>query len=314
MKRYIKFSRAFLANSLPLLFFKKVSIFLLIGLSYSSLSADITVESDNISTTVMINGEITASDVQKVIDLPKKIHWLFLNSTGGDLDAAIKIGRIIRAHKATTMVPKNTSCYSSCALIYIAGVNRMNAGVVGLHRPYITGNPSSTERIKVSVPKMLSDISKYVEEMGITNSFTEIMINTPPESMQLFYNDEIEAVVPPTDPIYDEIQVAYNARSYGITTEEFRRRDALIFEACKHHFNTNQYSSSYICTESFYWGLSEYVFEQRMNEADKQCKISKDEMSILKKVEENDGEWRSHQITINKDKCIVNIMTAGAGN
>jgi hypothetical protein len=307
------FSNSLLIISHTILFLKKVSIFLVLCFSFSSWGADIKVISDY---SAMIRGEIAASDVQKVRDLPKKISMFSLISIGGDVAAAIQIGRVIRAREGTTFVSQNNSCYSSCALIYIAGVSRYNHGVVGLHRPYLAGEPSSSTKIKESVPKMLSDIRKYVKEMGITNRFTEIMINTPPESMQRFYFDEIKAIVPPEDPIYDEIQVAYSARQYGITTEEYRKRDAAVYEACAHNFDdTLQNNKRYtLCHQAFYWGLSVFVFEKRIKGTDVKCKISEDEMSILKKADEDDGEWRSHPIAINRDKCIVNIMRGAAGD
>ena len=55
---------------------------------------------------------------------------------GGDVDAAMKIGQIIRENEWPVTVSGNSKCFSSCALIYIAGVSRMNVGVIGLHRPY----------------------------------------------------------------------------------------------------------------------------------------------------------------------------------
>jgi hypothetical protein len=71
-----------------------------------------------------------------------------LNSTGGDLDAALQIGQTIRKYDGIVQVLKNSTCYSSCALIYIAGVRRSNLGMIGLHRPYFASAPQSRQSIE----------------------------------------------------------------------------------------------------------------------------------------------------------------------
>jgi hypothetical protein len=77
---------------------------------------------------------------------------------GGDVDAAMKIGQIIRENEWPVTVSGNSKCFSSCALIYIAGVSRMNVGVIGLHRPYFSSAPPNRQAIEREVPLMLQDI------------------------------------------------------------------------------------------------------------------------------------------------------------
>jgi hypothetical protein len=45
-----------------------------------------------------------------------------LNSIGGDINAAVQIGRIIKRNEGAISVPTNAKGFSSYALIYIAGV------------------------------------------------------------------------------------------------------------------------------------------------------------------------------------------------
>jgi hypothetical protein len=70
----------------------------------------------------------------------KTLH-VYLDSPGGNVEAAEKIGHIIRKYEAWVFVRSNAKCFSSCALIFIAGSRRTNLGVVGLHRPYLSSAP-----------------------------------------------------------------------------------------------------------------------------------------------------------------------------
>lgn len=61
---------------------------------------------------------------------------VWLDSPGGDVDAAIIAGLFLREIKARTLVVKG-SCASACVLIFVGGVQRiLVGGRLGLHRPY----------------------------------------------------------------------------------------------------------------------------------------------------------------------------------
>lgn len=62
--------------------------------------------------------------------------WFNLDSPGGDLDAAIKTGRIVRSWQGVTLVFDDGQCASACVLVLLGGVTRTVAGNIGLHRPY----------------------------------------------------------------------------------------------------------------------------------------------------------------------------------
>jgi hypothetical protein len=77
---------------------------------------------------VWVTGTISEADAYQFNLLTptfeKKTPHIFLNSTGGDVTAAMKIGRIVRKYDGWTIIDGNNKCYSSCALIFIAGVIR----------------------------------------------------------------------------------------------------------------------------------------------------------------------------------------------
>ncbi len=105
---------------------------------------------------------------QHEMDFRTKSLLVYLNSTGGDVDAALKIGRIVRNNEGSVTAGK---CFSSCALIYIAGVSRTNVGLIGLHRPYFSSAPLTRQEIERQAPLMLQKIKEYVQSMGVTDLF-----------------------------------------------------------------------------------------------------------------------------------------------
>jgi len=143
-----------------------------------------------------------------------------LDSLGGDVDAAMQIGRLIRRFDASASVKQGAKCYSSCTLIYIAGVSRHNYGTIGLHRPYFASAPQSRQSVEREAPLMLQKLRAYVQEMGTTDNFYQEMVNTGPSAIRLYAGDNIKSIVPTLDPTHDEIETAYLARRFGTDTAE----------------------------------------------------------------------------------------------
>ena len=91
----------------------------------------------------LLSGDIVKGDYERVATFldAHRPKMFALNSNGGDVDEALKIGRLFRKFLVLTLVPTKSSycggedctCASACALIWFGGVNR--GGTVGLHRP-----------------------------------------------------------------------------------------------------------------------------------------------------------------------------------
>ena len=139
------------------------------------------------------------------------------------VDAAMQIGRLIRSVDGDAYAADK--CYSSCALIFIAGVARFNIGTIGLDRPYSASSPQNREPIERQLSLLQPKLKTYVQEMGITDNFYEEMVNTDPSSVKLYDRKAIEKIVPERDPTRDEIETSYEARAYGVDTAEMRRRE-----------------------------------------------------------------------------------------
>lgn len=152
-----------------------------------------------------IVGEIQTGDFEKVRELYSDNHpflWMFqLNSPGGEVEEAIKIGRLFRkylleahapkrmfgfsqflfADKAECSEPDDSKCLcaSACALIWFGAVYRV--GDVGLHRPRTTSTafgkaaPAQAEKW---YKEELKHISAYLEEMEVPSPVSQKMLLT----------------------------------------------------------------------------------------------------------------------------------------
>jgi hypothetical protein len=155
-----------------------------------SAHADIRIDKKEDAINVWITGTITEHDARAFQELAREIERapfsVWLNSEGGEVSAALEIGRLIRRYEGTTAISVPSKCYSSCALIFIAGVLRLNLGKLGLHRPYFASAPQSRQSVESKYPLLLSKVKNYVTEMGITDSFYQQMVNTEPSKMLIY--------------------------------------------------------------------------------------------------------------------------------
>jgi hypothetical protein len=229
---------------------------------------------------------------------------VFLNSSGGDVDAAIQIGQEIRRLDGTTWVV-SAKCYSSCALIYIAGVFRNNiGGEIGLHRPYFASRLQSRESIERNFPLMMQKVKTYVQEMGVSENFFQEMVNTEPSSVRIYKGENIEILVPIKDPAYDEVLTSWNARRFGIDTTQTRRRFKEYSLCNSAKAEPGKKVDRDRCT-ALLWGLSESVYKDRLKRT-AVCKLSDEEERMLNLTRMR--ERREHPLWLKKETCERNIM------
>lgn len=102
---------------------------------------------------LMVNGEINADTVRAFRLAHNDIqsrkcgeNWIFLQSPGGSVSAAIEIGKIIRNYQYNTTLEKGMgNCSSACGILFISGVKRelpvpLLEGKLGFHQPAVIRN------------------------------------------------------------------------------------------------------------------------------------------------------------------------------
>ena len=267
---------------------------------------------------IFITGTIAARDAKEFEDIDEELQrkgvTVSLNSLGGDVSAAIRIGRIVRKSDGMTYIgdpnvlhtslPLESKCYSSCALIFIAGVRRtaLQLTELGLHRPFLATAPQSREAIEKQVPQMLSMVKSYVSEMSITDLFYQQMVNTEPSRMVIYKDEQYKKIIPEYDPVYEETEIAREARGYGLTTVEMRKRKQEAENTCN---GMSDWERSHDCHMAIRWGLSVGVYRERFQKTDV-CYLSREERASLWLVPKRIRS--ENPLILREEDCIRDIM------
>lgn len=188
---------------------------------------------------VEFSGEIQPADfdalrrlIEPRLSATNSFRWVYLNSNGGDVATAMKIGRYIRTLEFDTSIDTNARCLSSCVFIFAAGLVRNTAtNNIGIHRPFgaSVGSVSREDATK-NYREMTTRIYDYFNEMNIPRSLPELMLRIPPEEMKMLTFDEsVQFGLNVKDPVAQEMDDSANAKRYGISRVEYlaRRKRAL---------------------------------------------------------------------------------------
>jgi hypothetical protein len=137
-----------------------------------------------------LDGQILKGDYEKVVTfLRAHLPYLddfFLNSPGGDVEEALKIGRLFRKQLIGTSSAED--CASSCALIWFGGIHR--TGRAGLHRPYRTDpmfKALSPADASTAYRQVVERITTYLDEMEVPKSIIETMVATSSSDVHWVY-------------------------------------------------------------------------------------------------------------------------------
>jgi hypothetical protein len=167
-------------------------------------------------------------EFQKTLDEIKrdgykiKLNSVVLNTRGGNSNAAMEIGKIIRKEKLNTYVGTKHRCASACIYILSSGIIRMAYGEVAVHRPtYDDDYPY--EKLEESLKKSEAESMKHLMEMGMTTQLIEAIRITP--SWTTWTLDDKEKRrwgVHGTERMYDELWFRTTAKAKFYDTDVVR--------------------------------------------------------------------------------------------
>jgi hypothetical protein len=174
-----------------------LGVALVFGWCSLAVAADIDIvahDKDARAAVITIKGRITAGENYYFDTLAAGIDKavVMLESPGGDMLAATRIGQSIRAKGFGTAVADRGLCASACAMIWLAGTARL------LGRDARVGFHSSAKNMK------RSDISNthvrpYVEQLGYPSELYSYIIRADPSTMTwLTQQDSIRYEINPT--------------------------------------------------------------------------------------------------------------------
>jgi hypothetical protein len=175
----------------------------------SSFSAEISAKKRHLAKVIVIEGQIEEGDYEKFVNAVLQGGTkadIFIASIGGNAIEAMKIGRLIRALKFSTIAPllndkglpycewaapitnsENCTCQSACVLIYLSGINR-SGSYLGVHRTFIKHDVLKNLPIDKAT-QYSKEVSKYVREylseMGSPPSLSEKIESISSDSIDL---------------------------------------------------------------------------------------------------------------------------------
>lgn len=147
---------------------------------------------------VEVNGEIKSGDQSTIAQFISRHTamndiYLAFNSPGGDLFEAVKIGKYIHSMNFNTLISQNSICYSACFFSFIGGVNRNIEphAKLGVHQFY--GGKGTPGYVESTTQYLTAQLLEYTARMGVNIETMKFAFQTPPQSMYVFNQNEIEA-------------------------------------------------------------------------------------------------------------------------
>ena len=184
---------------------------------------------------ILFDGPIQDGDYQKLRKLYEKLGKppteIALNSLGGSVEEAMRIGDFIEKENISATVPQY--CASSCVLILAGGKYKTVNGRIGIHRPYLTDTSIKPSEISTLFPKLKESIKLYFERKGVSPQLSDDMFSIPPEQVKWLTPNELEKYrLNEENYVKEEQDDIKYANGLGISREEYLMRKKRMNEEC----------------------------------------------------------------------------------
>jgi hypothetical protein len=220
---------------------------------------------------ITVTGPIIAGDegklkqiLQKDPNITRSTHFLNVTSEGGDVEAAIKMGRMIRDAEMFVVVPRY--CRSACVFLLIGAANRVVIGDVAIHRPYFAElSPSlSTKEVDARYKRLVREVYDYLTEMNVPTILADTMFSIPPNEKHSLTIAELSSyMLDKADPAYLERWMARSAAQAGLSLPVFRQRKS-VFDTVSGSLPLNKFQD---CQQAV-------IMEGRDPNIDPRCRIN----------------------------------------
>lgn len=218
-----------------------------------------------------LTGDIKRADVAALEKIIPQHRAIFLKSSGGDLDAALDLGRILRKHSTLAIV--DHVCASACVFVLAGASNRGIFGKVGIHRPYrLRDDATTAEEQKANYILLGNELKNYLNEMNINPALYDDMIRISPGSVKFLSEQDLERYgLSGIDPYREEADSAYQAKELKISKQELLKRKANIDRDCQHYLSKSQSENFGICAVATEYGISMDEYRRRDELAKRKC-------------------------------------------
>ncbi len=161
---------------------------------------------------------------------------LDLDSSGGQVEAAIVAGDRIGESNWTIWVREGSVCHSACVFVLAAGDNRLVSGKVGIHRMMrISSKATSRAELNRELHEVYDNVKDYLQRNGVAVGVADLMMTVPNRSLRLLTSDELRQFgLDGTNAVQDDLERIKQMRKCG---DDFvRRKDAFLIafdQECK---------------------------------------------------------------------------------
>jgi len=224
---------------------------------------------------IQIEGNISAKDPYLLLLLlPKWGGAIALNSPGGDVKAAMELGRLLRRENRDAFVgpAKSAVCASACVLTLAGAPSKIIMGKVGIHRPYVPDDKiSDPTGQKLRYEALEIEIKSYLREMNVNPQLFDDMMRIPPSNVRYLTKVELERYgLSGTDPYVDEANLTNSANLLRISKQELLSRRSRIAAECKTTIS-KEYGQCHVAIE---YGISIEEYRARDKRAQQECAAS----------------------------------------
>lgn len=165
---------------------------------------------------------------------------LDLDSSGGQVEAAIRVGDQIGASGWTIWVREGAVCHSACVFVLAAGDNRLLAGKVGIHRMMrISSKATSRSELNDELQQVYGKVKDYLQRNGVAIGVADLMMTVPNRSLRLLTSEELRQYgLDGTNAVQDDLERIRQMRKCG--ADFVRRKDAFLVsfdQRCKNGRN-----------------------------------------------------------------------------
>jgi hypothetical protein len=184
---------------------------------------------------VVLHGNITSADVygaRMMENLLRKGRQKIAGnvvsfvSNGGEVDAAMDLGRVLRRLGVSSVVLEGDQCLSSCVFAFMGGDRRTVAGQLGIHRPYFSSAREVPDR-RVHYRQLQKRLQEYIDELDFPPSLYEAVMAVPPQSVNMLTSPDLKRFyLEGMSPSAEDEANAASARGLGLTVADYLPRKA----------------------------------------------------------------------------------------
>ena len=184
---------------------------------------------------VIVQGSITQEDAYGARVMESLVrrgrqkiagNLIFFSGNGGNVDAAMEVGRVLRRLRVSTLVAGGEQCLSSCVFAFMGGDQRKVDGRLGIHRPYFSSTHKDADRRKY-YRQLQRRLQNYIEELEYPSSLYEAIMAVPPQSMSILSTVDLKRFyLHGMSPAAEDEADAREAGNLGISLREYLQRKA----------------------------------------------------------------------------------------